>query len=125
MSVEVSISDGPLPPVAAKRFDGAGGVVVFEGVVRGLEEGREVAALVYTAYEPMAQNMIRGIAEDLIQRHGVLAISVEHSRGRVAVGECSFRLTVWGRHRKEALAATDEFIDKLKVDVPIWKKVAE
>jgi molybdopterin synthase catalytic subunit len=125
MGVEVSITDGPLPPAAAKRLGGAGGTVVFEGVVRGVEDGREIAALEYTAYEPMAQNTIRSISEGLIQKHGVLAISVEHSRGRVAVGECSFRLTVWGRHRKEALAAADEFIDRLKLDVPIWKSVAQ
>jgi molybdopterin synthase catalytic subunit len=124
MTVTVTISDGPLPPAPARRLVGAGGIVVFEGVVRALEGGREIAALDYTAYEPMAQNTIRRISEDLIVKHGVLAISVEHSRGRVAVGECSFRLVVWGRHRKEALGAADEFIDRLKADVPIWKRVA-
>jgi molybdopterin synthase catalytic subunit len=124
MTVQVTISDGPLPAAPAGRLEGAGGIVVFEGIVRRLEDAAEIAALEYTAYEPMAQNTIRRIAEDLILRHGVLGVAVEHSKGRVAVGDCSFRLTVWGRHRKEALAAADEFIDKLKVDVPIWKKVA-
>jgi molybdopterin synthase catalytic subunit len=125
MSVEVMILDGQLPPAAPARADGAGGIVVFEGIVRGTEEGRSIAALEYQAYEPMAQRMIARISEELIGKHGVLAIKVEHSKGRVLVGACSFRLTVWGRHRKEALAATDEFIDRLKADVPIWKKAVE
>jgi molybdopterin synthase catalytic subunit len=125
MTVRVNITDGPLPPAAASRLEGAGGIVVFEGIVRRMEEGRAIAALEYTAYEPMAQKMITRISEELIGKHGVLGIAVEHSRGRVAVGECSFRLTVWGKHRKEALAAADEFIDRLKVDVPIWKKAIE
>jgi molybdopterin synthase catalytic subunit len=125
MSIEVTIIDGPLPPAPPVRHESAGGIVLFEGVVRPTEDGRTIAALEYTAYEPMAQKMITAIADDLIKRHGVLAIKVEHSRGRVAVGECSFRLTVAGRHRKEALAAADEFIDRLKVDVPIWKKALE
>lgn len=124
MAVTITIRDGPLPPAPGHRIEGAGGIVVFEGIVRGLEDGREIAALEYSAYEPMAQNVIRGIAADLVKKHGLLAMSVEHSRGRVGVGECSFRLAVWGRHRKEALAAADEFIDRLKSDVPIWKKIA-
>jgi molybdopterin synthase catalytic subunit len=125
MSVEVIITDGPLPAAPAVRHEGAGGIVVFEGIVRPTEDSRTIAALEYTAYEPMAQKMITAISEDLIRKHGVLAIRVEHSRGRVAVGECSFRLTVAGRHRKEALAAADEFIDRLKADVPIWKKALD
>jgi molybdopterin synthase catalytic subunit len=46
---------------------------------------------------------------------------VEHSRGRVAAGECSFRLRVAASHRPEALRAVEEFIDRMKRDVPIWK----
>jgi len=113
MSVEVEIADGPLPaPPPGVPFEGAGGIVAFEGIVRATEEGRRIAALVYQAYEPMAQRTIAAIAADLIKKHGVLAIKVEHSRGRVAVGECSFRLTVSAKHRKEAFAAADEFIDR-------------
>ena len=125
MSVDVIITEGPLPPATPARREGAGGIVVFEGVVRLMEDGRSIAALEYTAYEPMAQKQIATICDQLVHRHGLVAMSVEHSRGRVAVGECSFRLTVWGRHRKEALAAADEFIDRLKADVPIWKKAVE
>jgi molybdopterin synthase catalytic subunit len=125
VSVEVTIVDGPLPPASPRRIAGAGGVVMFEGIVRPTENDRPIAALAYQAYEPMAQKTITRIGEDLIARHGILALAVEHSRGRVAVGECSFRLVVYGRHRKEALAAADEFIDRLKADVPIWKSVAE
>src|SRR5437868_5304830 len=125
MSVEVSIHDGPLSPAIAPRHEGAGAVLVFEGIVRATEGDREIRALHYQAYEPMAQRMITSIGEDLLRKHGLLSIKVEHSRGRVAVGECSFRLTVCSRHRKEGLAAADEFIDRLKADVPIWKSVAQ
>jgi molybdopterin synthase catalytic subunit len=122
MSVQVHLIDGPLgEPVPWRHEGGAGAVVVFEGIVRPLEEGRALAALDYEAYEPMAGRMIERLSADLIARHGLLAICVEHSKGRVAVGECSFRLRIASRHRKEALRATDEFIDRLKQDVPLWK----
>ena len=69
----------------------------------------------------MARNMLVVIGEELVRRHGLVAICVEHSKGLVLAGECSFRLQVAGRHRQESLAAMSEFIDRLKQDVPFWK----
>lgn len=105
----------------------AGAMLVFEGFVRELEprEGdlsAQVQALDYQTYEPMAQNQIIRIGDALIAAHGLLGLEVIHSRGRVRVGECSIRVTIRSRHRKEALAAMDAFLDQLKKDVPIWKE---
>lgn len=124
MSVEVTIIDGPLPaaPSAAAVVDGAGAVVVFEGIVRAREGDGVIEALEYQAYEPMAQRQMGELAGELVARHGLLRVRVEHSRGRVGVGECSFRLVIESPHRAEALAAMGEFIDRLKRDVPIWKR---
>ena len=98
-----------------------GAVVVFEGIVRGEEDGQRIAALNYTAYDPMATMELTKLAQDVLVKHGLTRVAVEHSRGRVGVGEVSFRLTIWSVHRKESLAAMDEFIDRMKKDVPIWK----
>lgn len=121
MRPEVIIIDGPLSAARPLACEGAGAIVVFEGVVRAEEDGRTIAALLYEAYEPMASAMLAQLAEAVAQRHGLLSVRVEHSRGRVPVGQCSFRLQVASRHRKAALAAMDEFIDRMKADVPIWK----
>ena len=121
-AVSVSIVDGPLPPDRpARAVDHAGAVLCFEGVVRPVENGLTIVALDYEAYEPMAGNELRRLAEEVVSRHGLLDLSVEHSRGRVGAGERSFRLRVAARHRPEALRATEEFIDRMKRDVPIWK----
>jgi molybdopterin synthase catalytic subunit len=69
----------------------------------------------------MASNLLRRLGEELLRDHGLIAICVEHSTGRVAAGECSFRLRIVAHHRKEALAAADHFINRMKRDVPIWK----
>ncbi len=124
MSVRVSIIDGPLSGTAPvpPGVDGAGAALAFEGIVRPLEEGAPIVALEYQTYDPMAERELERLAEDVLSRHGVLGIAVEHSRGRIFAGECSFRLRIWSAHRKEALAAADEFIDRMKRDVPIWKK---
>ena len=117
------IADGPLGPgtTGAAAFPGAGAVVTFEGIVRELEGQGRVSALDYQVYEPMATGMLESIARDLIARRRLAGIHTEHSRGRVPVGACSFRLVVGAPHRKEAIEAMDEFIDRLKRDVPIWK----
>jgi len=122
MSVDVVITDGPLRGHASETVPpGAGAVCVFKGIVRAAEGEGVVEALDYQAYEPMAQRVIERIGRELIERFGLLTLKVEHSRGRVPVGACSFQLEITSRHRAECLAAMSEFIDRLKRDVPIWK----
>lgn len=94
----------------------------FEGVVRGVETGRGLAALDYQSYDPMAGAELAALARDTAVRHGLHSIVALHSRGRVAAGEVSFTLEVTALHRAETLAAVGEFIDRLKRDVPIWKR---
>jgi len=122
VSVTVSIVNGALAPAAPTGADGAGAVVLFEGVVRPQEDGAPIEALDYEAYQPMAERMLARIADDLVERFGLIEMRIEHSRGRVGVGERSFRLVVCAPHRKEALQTMDEFIDRMKRDVPIWKR---
>ena len=123
MSIEIIITDGPLQPTPATwGAEGAGAVVTFDGVVRRAELGRQIDALDYDVYEPMASQQLRRLAQSIADVHGLIAVRVEHSRGRVAVEECSFRLQIASAHRKEAIQAMDVFIDQMKQDVPIWKK---
>lgn len=105
-----------------------GAALRFEGIVRRAEASpghpqqlRDLAAIEYETYDPMAQRELAGLAHKVAVRHGLQAIVVLHSRGRVAPGECSFVLEVRSAHRAESLAAITEFIDRLKRDVPIWK----
>lgn len=128
MSVTVFIVDGPLPALPSsldwegtKRGSNVGAVLWFEGVVRGLEDNRPITALDYEVYQPMAERSLRLLGEAVLAGHGLARVLVWHSRGVVPVGAVSFRLLIEARHRKEALAAMDEFIDTLKRDVPIWK----
>lgn len=122
MSVQIEIVEGPLGPMGEPLDDpGRGAMLVFEGIVRPTEGDREILALDYEAYEPMAASQLRAIGERLVAEHGLLSLHCWHSAGRVAIGEVSFRLAVVSRHRREAIDAMDAFIDLLKRDVPIWK----
>jgi len=121
-SISIEIVQGSLGPAKPRQMPrAAGAVIVFEGIVRGLEDGRVIKGLNYEVYEPMASNVLLRLAQASVQAHRLADIHVQHSRGFVAVGECSFRLGAASAHRQAALAAMAEFIDCLKRDVPIWK----
>ena len=119
----IRIIDGPLGEPASVLLPAAqfGAAIVFDGVVRSDEGGRFIRALNYEVYEPMASNMLAELGREMLTKHGLVSIMVEHSRGEVPVGQRSFRLTVHALHRAESLAAVGEFIDLMKRDVPIWK----
>ena len=128
--VRIAIVDGPVlrgalgePCEDADGRDGVGSRIRFEGIVRGLENGERLVAIDYEIYEPMASRMLEAIAEDEAQRDGVRSIAVLHSRGRVGVGQVSFACEVRSAHRAEGLAALGSFIDRMKQDVPIWKRL--
>ncbi len=112
-----------------------GAMLRFEGVVRrrepyarpgegvgGATDERDLLALDYNTYDPMAERELLALARSVAERHGLIALSALHSRGRVHVGELSFVLIVESAHRAEGLAAMTDFIDRLKQDVPIWKR---
>lgn len=123
MIVDVRIVEGEVARAAAgPAGSGVGAVVTFEGIVRGQEDGRAIAALEYEVYRGMAESELRRLASEIAVGHQLAAVRVWHSSGRVAVGRCSFRLEMEAAHRAEALRAMAEFIERMKRDVPIWKR---
>jgi MoaE-MoaD fusion protein len=94
----------------------AGAIVTFQGVTR------DVDFLEYEAYAEMAEPRIEAILRDCADRHSLLAIAAEHRVGEVPLGEPSVIVAVSAAHREEAFAGAREAIDRIKVEVPIWKK---
>jgi molybdopterin synthase catalytic subunit len=121
MSISVTIVDGPLQPAEMPASDGAGAAIRFDGIVRPTEGAAPIAALDYEVYQPMAERQLASLAGVMCRKHGLMALRVWHSRGRVPAGQVSFRLEIAAAHRQEALAAMGEFIDQMKQHVPIWK----
>ncbi len=97
-------------------------MALFSGLVRNEESGREIAALEYEAYSPMAERVMRDLINELGQRHRCQFVSVTHRIGIVPAGEAAIRVHVAARHRAEAFAMLAEFMNRLKQDVPIWKR---
>lgn len=103
----------------------SGARVVFEGMVRGEENGRTIGGLHYEAYEMMAEKLMRGLGENLLKEFGCRRISIVHRLGFVPVGEVAVRVEVTAAHRAEAFACAARCMDLLKSEVPIWKRTDE
>lgn len=99
----------------------SGGVVRFTGVVRGQENGQPIAGLEYEAYQPMAEEVMRRILEELNAMHPVHSATVLHRVGFVPVGEAAIILEISAAHRGEAFKLSEALMDRLKQEVPIWK----
>ena len=100
----------------------AGGIVVFEGVVRDNARGKQVRYLEYDVYPEMAVQQIREILAEAERRWNVDRVAVAHRIGRLEIGEASVIIVVATPHRAEAFEACRYIIDSLKTTVPIWKK---
>jgi molybdopterin synthase catalytic subunit/molybdopterin converting factor small subunit len=100
----------------------AGAIATFVGTTRASSRGRAVLYLEYEAYEGMAEQVMAGLADELVRRHELISVAIHHRVGRVDIGQTSVVIAVSAPHRAAALAACAEAIDKLKVSVPLWKK---
>jgi MoaE-MoaD fusion protein len=116
----------PLSPdsIAAEVDDpGAGGIVIFSGVVRNETGGRPVKFLEYEAHAAMAEVKMREIGETVRARWpGVKRVAMLHRIGRLEIGEASVLIAVAAAHRGDAFEACRYAIDTLKRTVPVWKK---
>ena len=104
------------------RSDTSGAVALFAGVVRDHHKGVRVNRLEYEAYAPMAEREMRRIVLDLRERWNLEGVAIVHRIGRLEVGETSVAIAISASHRKEALDACAVAIDRVKSDVPVWKK---
>jgi molybdopterin molybdotransferase len=126
MEIEIQLTNAPIAEKisAPPQLDSTGAWLEFRGVVRGEENGGKISALEYEAYPEMAEREIRRLLEEISKKTPCLAAKVIHRVGIIPVGETAIYVGVASRHRAEAIALVGEFMDRLKRDVPIWKRRA-
>ena len=118
---EILVSQTPL---SGPRSDvaGAGAVVDFWGVVRPMEDHREIEGIDYEAHREMAEHQLKRVVEQAAERFGLKLVIVHHRIGFIPVGEASLFLRVASPHRGESFRASQWIVDELKKKVPIWKR---
>ena len=121
----VRVSDQMLGADEAVAFvsePGAGGICVFLGTVRDRSDAGEVTGLVYEAWDELAGRRLEEIGEEMFERWPLRKVALLHRTGDLAVGEVSVVVACSAQHRAEAFEACRHGIERLKGDVPIWKK---
>ncbi len=115
----------PIEPRALEKIVRAadGGVVTFLGIVRdAAADGKQVSALEYEAFEPMALREFERIAGEARDRFGDVRVAIVHRVGEVCVGEISVAVLAAAAHRRSAFEACSYAIDQVKRRAPIWKQ---
>jgi molybdopterin synthase catalytic subunit len=125
-TIQVAITEQPINAavlLGRQPPRGHGAAVSFFGVVRELNLGRQVEAIEYEAFAPLAEKCFRDFC---LEAKGIwgegLAATIVHRVGRLAVGDISVAIIVSTPHRAEAYEASRAIIEQLKHRAPIWKK---
>lgn len=116
-SAELSL-DAHVTAVAGPKH---GAIATFVGTVRDhdLSVTGAVTALEYSAH-PDAAAVLASICADYDRPD--IAIAVTHRIGLVTLGEFALVAAVASGHRREALDTLGELIERIKAELPVWKK---
>jgi molybdopterin synthase catalytic subunit len=124
-SLLIRLTEEPLDPSEALAFvsdPGAGATVLFAGTVRDHSAAGTVSALDYEAWEDQARARLEALGDDVFERWPVCRMAILHRTGHLDIGEISVLVCCSAPHRAEAFEAARHGIERLKQDVPIWKK---
>ncbi|MFZ9463010.1 MAG: molybdenum cofactor biosynthesis protein MoaE [Vulcanococcus sp.] len=95
----------------------------FIGRVRPVAgDGSALVALELEHYPGMTERQLQTLAADCAERHGVLAVLVQHRVGRLAPGEPIVLVAVAADRRGPAQRCGQELLEALKHDAPFWKR---
>lgn len=107
--------------IEAVAGPGLGGIVTFTGTVRDQTRSRKVLRLEYEAYQAMAERKLAEIGEAVGSAHGA-RVAIVHRVGVLAPGEAAVVIACAAAHRGEAFRGCEACIERLKREVPIWKR---
>jgi len=120
-----AVTDRPLEPAAVVGLVQAperGAIVTFTGTVRSDSHGRRVRRLEYEAYAAMAVAKLEEIAGEAEAQWPGVRVAIHHRVGVLQIGEAAVVIAAAAPHRQEAFRACEHAIERLKQDVPLWKK---
>lgn len=120
------IAQGPLDVATALGFvddPGFGGFDLFLGQVRSASHGRDVVAIHYDMFDPLALQVFERAAREAVETYGPqLKVYVAHAKGRLQVGQPAVIVAVGSPHRDAAFRACRAVIEAVKHQAPIWKQ---
>jgi molybdopterin synthase catalytic subunit len=110
--------DEVLAAVEAPEY---GGTALFLGTVRDHDGGRSVTVLEYSAH-PTAPTELRRVMTEVAGTSPGVAVAAVHRIGELTVGETAVIVAAAAAHRDEAFRIGRDLIDRIKAEVPLWKR---
>ncbi|WP_152039826.1 molybdopterin synthase [Salinigranum salinum] len=109
---------------ASPRADRAGAIATFTGRVRAKDgdDDPRTTALEFEKYEGVAEERMATICRELEAREGVLDVEMHHRTGVIPDGDDIVFVVVLAGHREEAFRTVEDGINRLKDEVPLFKK---
>ncbi|ELY54060.1 molybdopterin synthase [Natronolimnohabitans innermongolicus] len=104
--------------------DRSGAIATFTGRVRAKDDPDDARTeyLEFEKYEGVADERMAALEADLEEREGVLEVELHHRTGVVRDGEDIVFVVVLAGHRTEAFRTVEDGINRLKDEVPLFKK---
>jgi molybdopterin synthase catalytic subunit/molybdopterin converting factor small subunit len=112
------------PLIDSVYGEDCGAIVTFEGRVRNHTGKHQVLHLDYEAYGSMAEKTLRELLIEVEAAFPSVRIRVQHRLGHLTLGDTAVAIVSAAPHRDVAFASCQRLIDRLKEDVPIFKKEA-
>jgi molybdopterin synthase catalytic subunit len=120
---DICLTHDPITDPAAPFAEGQGAEACFLGVVRGVEDGRAITGIDYSAYEAMAGPMMASLYDHARQVHAAEhEVYIRHRLGFVAAGLPSIVIRVRTKHSAAAFDLCRWYLAEIKTTVPIWKR---
>ena len=119
----VSIDIMGLVSEASASAPDTGGIGIFVGVVRGVNpDGSRVEKLSYEAAVDLAEMKLEEIAEAVAAKYSLSFAAAYHYYGDLKPGDITMVIVVAGVSRRSVLPALGEMVERIKHELPIWKK---
>ena len=118
----VAATVGPdFRPGDSRDSPGVGALIVFSGLVRGANQGRQVLRLDYEGYDAMIVRVFERIADEIAAQWPGAACAIHHRLGTLAIGDVSIVIATASAHRAAAYSVNRYAIERVKQIAPIWK----
>ncbi len=106
----------------SKDIEKAGAIGTFTGIVRAVSKDAHTEFLEFEEYGGLALQKMNEICTGLKEKEGIIDVLMHHRTGIIKAGEDIVYIVVAASHREQLFPVLREAIERLKVEVPVWKK---
>lgn len=106
----------------SRDIEKSGAIGTFTGIVRATEKETRTEFLEFEEYSDVARQKVNEICTELKQKEGIIDVLMHHKTGIILKGEDIVHIVVAAAHREQLFPVLREAIERLKAQVPIWKK---